>query len=119
MARRVTTEAERHLRDKLKLVQWLEKDDDRKRIYFEGCDEVLAKLRKILQDDGDDPPDDAVVIGVMAAVKVDDTLSAWVDKKKGDFFNDQANWDALHHATAAVIYHEYLVAVEKGRWHPS
>lgn len=114
MARIITSSAQRRLRDELKLDKWLMKTEERRRDYFGWCDTVLAKLGAKTGDD--EPSDEAVLCGIRSALMADRTLEGYVATRKGDFFADDDNWDVLYRAMAAVVYHEYLVAVEKGRW---
>src|ERR1700749_765205 len=98
MTRLVTTQAQRHIRDELKLDKWLLKTGERRRFYFGWCETVLAKLKENAGDD--EPSDDAVLCGIRSALMSDRTLDAYVDKGKGDFFADDSNWELLHCAMA-------------------
>jgi hypothetical protein len=113
MAPQIVTPAQRHLRDAFGLDKWLD-HHERKRSYFCWCDEVLSKLTPMCG--GEEPPSEAVVLGIMSAVRVDATLVSHVDKKSQDFFSDDDNWEKVFLATSAVIYHAYLFAKEQGRW---
>jgi hypothetical protein len=75
---------------------------------------VVRRLERLAG--GQEPPDEAVLPGIESSLRGDGTLNAHVDKKKGDFFADQDHWNDVYEATAAVIYHEYLVAIEKEEW---
>jgi hypothetical protein len=115
MARRVLGDTDRTLRNRFKLRNWVSKPEDRRRTYFEWCDDVLARLKKFTG--GEEPSDESVVITLMGVLREDDSFSGHVDSKGGgEFLTSDENWTKVYHAAGATIYHEYLVAVEKKEW---
>lgn len=116
MARRIVKDqAERYVRGKFKLAGWVTKNEARRWQYFAACDKARAMVRELTGPG--EPPDDAVVDALVAAVEVDDTFTDHVAQREGaSFLTDSDNWDQITHTAAGTIYHEYLVACEKGDW---
>lgn len=116
MARRVVRDApDRLLRDELKLVGWVSKVEDRRRVYFGWCDDVLTTLGGLTEDD--EPSDDSVVVAVGLALRADDSFTTHVARRKdATYFLDPENWEQIYRVGAGTIYHEYLVAKEKHEW---
>ena len=115
MARRILSDpADRDIRDQLKIGGWVHKPPERRALYYSWCDQVLGTLRRVLKDPDDDPPDDAVITILIATLKNDGTFWSHVRSKRADYPVEHS--DEVHRIGAATIYHEYLVAKEKGRW---
>jgi hypothetical protein len=113
MARWVVREADRVLRDTFKLAGWVSKVEARRQAYFKWCDRLREDLSRVT---GREPSDESVVLGIVAALQDDDSFSAHVLKKTGEYLAEADNWPKVYRAGAATIYHEYLVAVEKKEW---
>jgi hypothetical protein len=114
VARRILSPADAQLRDQYKLKGWVLKPKQRKREYFGWCDSVLERLGTWSGDDG--PADRAVILSIVSALMSDDTFSAHLEDKGGDFLMNDENWDRLYRVGGGTIYHEYLVALEKHDW---
>jgi hypothetical protein len=116
MARRIVkAPGDRVLREALKLQSWVQKPDERRREYFVWCDVCEARIAALCGEDGLD--DDAVVQGVAASLRVDDTFHAYVGEREGaEMLIDNQRWEQIVEVGARQIYYEYLVAKEKSEW---
>jgi len=116
VARRIVKEpADRLLRDDLKLVGWVQKPDDRRRNYFEWCDEVIARLAAVSGNEG--PEDTAIVRAIVPVLQSDDSFTDHIFQKKGaTWLRDKDNWDRVREIAAGQVLYEYLVAKEKAQW---
>lgn len=115
MARRVLTPVDRVLRDQFKLTRWVQKPPGRRQRYFRWCDQVLEQLRALRGED--EPSDQAVVTSLQVMLLQDGTFIDHAAANRGSsLLAEEEGWDKVAHAAAAQIFHEYLVAVEKGNW---
>jgi len=115
MARRILKEGDRALRDEYKLKKWATEPEKRRGVYFRFCDSILATFADL--DDPEPLTDDGVVQILGEAVMKDGSFESHVYDEGGEeFLADGENWVGLYRAGAAVIFREYLVAVEKQEW---
>lgn len=116
MARRVLSPADRMLRDQFKLTGWVQKPPTRRQEYFKWCDQVLEKLRTLTEEE-EPSADQAVVTCVQAMLLEDGTFIEHAAKNRGSsLLAEDEGWEKIAHAAGAQVFHEYLVAVEKGNW---
>lgn len=113
MARRVRGRADQQLCKEYKLAGWVSKVDSRRRAYFSWCDRAIKQLEAI---GGRPPADHSVVITLMEMLRADESFELHLDDKGGTFLTEEDNWLKLYRAGAAVIFEEYLIAVEDGTW---
>jgi hypothetical protein len=116
MARRIVKEhGDRVLRDELGLKGWVLKPDERRREYFEWCDQCEARIARLCGDGGVD--DDAVVKGIAASVRVDDTFHNFIgEREDAEMLIENDQWERIIEVGARQIYYEYLVAKETEEW---
>ena len=57
-----------------------------------------------------------MIIVLMAALREDGSFSAHLRKKGGAFLTEQDHWPKLYRAGAAMVFQEYLDAIEEGAW---
>jgi hypothetical protein len=116
MARRIVkAPGDRVLRDTLKLPSWVQKQDGRRREYFAWCEACEVRIARLCGDDGLD--DDAVVQGIAASLRVDDTFHTYVGEREGaELLIENEPWVRIVEVGARQIYYEFLVAKEKEEW---
>jgi hypothetical protein len=106
--------ADREIRDRLDIAGWVQTPRCRRAIYFSWCDQVLEKLRSILGNPNEDPPDEAVIQILFYTLRNDRTFWKHVTRKRAEY--PAGHSDQIHRIGAATIYYEYLVAKETGSW---
>jgi hypothetical protein len=114
MARRVCSRADEVLSDIFKIVGWVARLDDRRRLYFGWCDAAMRDLA--LLNGGVAPQHESVVLVLIAALGEDESFAGHVRGRQADFLTDDGNWDKLYRAAAATILEEYLDAVDDCNW---
>jgi hypothetical protein len=102
------------LRDNYKLNKWVSKPNGRRHQYFGWCDAVIEKLKPLVEVG--EGLDELVILGIVPVLKADDSFTTHILKKEGDFLADPDNWERLYRVGSGQILHEYLVAVENGKW---
>ena len=115
MAKRIVKHKDIGLRDAFKIVDWIEKPEDRRHIYFRWCDQAIETVRGLKAVE-EDVIDDAAVRAIQGALIADGTFYAHLTKHGAEFLAEEGGWERLLEIGASVVYHEYLVECENGTW---
>lgn len=115
MARRVVKKGDRAYRKAYKLKDWCLKPKSRRDVYFRFCGHILQTFADL--EDAEPLTDDAVVGFLSGAVMRDGSFESHVYGIGDDAeLAKDGEWESLYRAGGAVMFHEYLVAVENGEW---